>query len=461
MLLGRAGAKGLVDGEGRAVYLADGQLLAMTMATIIEGILAAIASAVLVPATVLFVGTLAYLGRRREPPRRVDCPEKTRFAYLRTDLWSMTWGGAATHIREFSRAVENLGAEVHIVTSQEVLGLEGVDQRIIPPPGRLAVLRDIQILAYNFTFTFRALEYIRGVGGVDVIYHRYGAFSWCGAMLSVLLNIPLVLEFNSSEVWWAKNLENEFLLRILKASERTVLACSDWIATVSKVLNRDLILTGVDEGRVFDNPNGVDPSLFPPVAAQENRGGELVVGFTGVFAEHHGVEILIEAFRRAESGERDLKLLLVGGGRLADRVLALVREKNLEWHTKLTGMVPHGEVPEYLLSCDILVLPHPNMGDGSEFFGSPVKLFEYMVSGRAILSTSVGQMGRILKHGSTALLVEPGDLEGMAEGILELAGNPPLRRKMGKQARKLALQRYTWEENARRVLSRICRGKAE
>jgi glycosyltransferase involved in cell wall biosynthesis len=434
-------------------------MLATTLTIFLEAIWAVVASLVLVPATFLFVGFLAVAGRRRDPPRRVDCANMPRIAYLRTDLWSMTWGGAATHIREFSRAAQGLGSEVQIITSQEIFDLEEVPQRVIKPPRTLAVLRDIQILAYNFTFTLKAIGYLRSIGNVDVIYHRYGAFSWCGAMLSFLLDIPLVLEFNSSEVWWAKNLENEFLVGLLRASERTALACSDFVATVSKVLNRDLVTAGVDADRVFDNPNGVDPARFPVILpGNSSTGGQIVVGFSGVFAHHHGVDRLIEAFDRAISEGAPLYLLLIGGGRLADWVMGLVRERKLGSRVSLTGIVPHREVPRYLLSCDVLVLPHPNMKDGSVFFGSPVKLFEYMVSGKAILSTDVGQMGRILQHRSTAFLVDPNSTLRITEGLVELSRNLSLRWRMGKRARKLALRRFTWEENARRVLERVCLG---
>jgi glycosyltransferase involved in cell wall biosynthesis len=278
-------------------------------------------------------------------------------------------------------------------------------------------------------------------------------------MLSVLLDIPMVLEFNSSEVWWARKMENEFLLFILRAAEKTVLACSDWIATVSKVLNRELVTHGIDADRVFDNPNGVDPEIFHTAPGNRGPGDLVVVGFTGIFAKHHGIDILIEGFNRSCPQENHLHLLLIGGGRLTDWVRGLVVEKGLMPHVTITGMIPHHQVRDHLKHCDMLVLPHPKMGDGSDFFGSPVKLFEYMMSGRAILSTNVGQMGKILRDRSTALLVGSEDPGEISRGITELSSDTTLRIKMGKRARRLALQRYTWEDNVRRVLDRICRGE--
>ena len=92
------------------------------------------------------------------------------------------------------------------------------------------------------------------------------------------------------------------------------------------------------------------------------------------------------------------------------------------------------------------------MPDNHPFFGSPTKLFEYMAMGKAIAASALDQIAEVLEHGRTALLVAPGDSVELAAAIRRLAGDPPLRAELGRNARAAALARHTWRQNAARVL---------
>ena len=117
-----------------------------------------------------------------------------------------------------------------------------------------------------------------------------------------------------------------------------------------------------------------------------------------------------------------------------------------------TGPVGHTEVPALLDACDILVSPHVPLADGSEFFGSPTKLFEYMAMGKGIVASRLGQIADVLEDAKTALLVEPGDSAELALAIRQLAESGELRRRLGTNARETAVQKHTWKHNAKRVL---------
>ncbi len=82
-----------------------------------------------------------------------------------------------------------------------------------------------------------------------------------------------------------------------------------------------------------------------------------------------------------------------------------------------TGSLPREKVVEYLDASDILVSPHIPMPDGSRFFGSPTKLFEYMAMGKGIVASRLEQLAEVLEHDQTALLVTPGNVEELAEAI--------------------------------------------
>src|SRR5262249_4532870 len=112
----------------------------------------------------------------------------------------------------------------------------------------------------------------------------------------------------------------------------------------------------------------------------------------------------------------------------------------------------HNSVPLLLDACDVLVSPHVPLADGSEFFGSPTKLFEYMAMGKGIVASKLGQIGEVLVDGETALLVEPGNVRELSEAIERLGASRELGQRLGAAARRVAVEHHTWKHNAQRVL---------
>jgi glycosyltransferase involved in cell wall biosynthesis len=90
--------------------------------------------------------------------------------------------------------------------------------------------------------------------------------------------------------------------------------------------------------------------------------------------------------------------------------------------------------------------------DGSQFFGSPTKLFEYMAMGKGIVASRLGQIGDVLVDEETALLVEPGDAGELAAAIVRFAQSQEMRQRFGANARQAAIEKHTWRHNAQRVL---------
>ena len=118
----------------------------------------------------------------------------------------------------------------------------------------------------------------------------------------------------------------------------------------------------------------------------------------------------------------------------------------------MLGAVEHDRVPPLLDACDVLVSPHVPLEDGSPFFGSPTKLFEYMAMGKGIVASRLGQIGEVLENETNALLVEPGNVVELAGAIERLADSPELRERLGAAAREAAVERHTWKHNAQRVI---------
>jgi glycosyltransferase involved in cell wall biosynthesis len=308
--------------------------------------------------------------------------------------------------------------------------------------------RELEDLAYNVPFLLAAFAQARTTRP-KIIYQRHTAFNCSGAILSRLLNVPLVLEYNSSELWKGQYWGGLNRRRAAELVERINLAAASRVVVVSRVLRDQLINHGVPTAKIVINPNAVDPERFRPdidgtLIRKKHKldEREIVVGFSGTFGHWHGIPTLVRAIELVDG----VRWLLIGDGPL----------RNLVDHTRpnvvLTGLVPHAEVPSYLAACDILVSPHGRQADGGEFFGSPTKLYEYMAMGKPIVASAVGQIADVLEDGRSALLVPPDDPHALCVAIGRLVADPTLRNKLGEQARHDAISRHTWLQNAQRVL---------
>src|SRR2546428_13866762 len=120
------------------------------------------------------------------------------------------------------------------------------------------------------------------------------------------------------------------------------------------------------------------------------------------------------------------------------RVAQMLRNGGAKHRAILAGAGADERVPPLLDACDVLVSPHVPLEDGSEFFGSPTKLFEYMATGKAIIASRLGQIGEVLTDEESALLVEPGNAHQLSEAILRLSRTIDLRERLGVAARRAA-----------------------
>jgi len=270
----------------------------------------------------------------------------------------------------------------------------------------------------------------------------------------------LILECNNSLKWEAKNWKKSRFAFVEELCERINFLIAYKVTVVSEILKNSLVSCGVAERKIVVNPNGVDPVRFNSDLdcthfRKAYPGKKHFVGFIGIFGQWHGVLTLASAVKHVIEECSDVQFVIIGDGQLKGRMIEILKTDGVLAHVSFTGVVPHGEAPNYLSMCDVLISPHEDMEDGSPFFGSPTKIFEYMAMGRGIVASRVGQLGEILDDGVNAVLVEQRNPKALAEGILTLVRDPESRASMGRQARGKVLSQFTWEQNFRRVVSQV------
>jgi glycosyltransferase involved in cell wall biosynthesis len=224
------------------------------------------------------------------------------------------------------------------------------------------------------------------------------------------------------------------------------------VFAVSEALKRAI---GSDDARVTVLPNGVDAEAFrpdiDPVPVRERYGliGAPTVGWIGGFGPSRGLEAVLAIAERVHRRRPEVRFLVAGDGPLMPRIRERLRQDGTENVVRLTGRVARSEVPALVAAFDVALAPYP--AEGAAYF-SPLKIFEYMAAGRAILATDAGQSAELLAGGAGVLLA-PEPIDDWADRIATLLDDPEERRRMGAAARERVVRDHTWEANARRILA--------
>jgi glycosyltransferase involved in cell wall biosynthesis len=298
------------------------------------------------------------------------------------------------------------------------------------------------------------------------VYQRYSTYNYSGALIAKKLNIPLIIEYNYPVNWTSKNWEKGLKYECLAENiELLNVNMADVVVVVSKPLRDILVGKGVDSEKILVNPNGVDPNIYFPssdnskIRKKFNLQNKTVIGFIGTFGRWHGAEVLAKAYglllETYPAYRKTTQLLMIGDGVTLPQVKKEIEYFNNADNVTLTGIVPQEEGPEYLSACDILVSPHVPNSDGTPFFGSPTKLFEYMAMGKGTVASDLDQIGEVLQHDHNAWLTQPGNPESLMNGIKVLLDDPSKAQRLGQSARHEVIDKYTWKEHTRKIIEKL------
>lgn len=387
--------------------------------------------------------------------------------YLRADLsFGVKAGGSVGHTAGVINHLHEVAGPPIVLTTDRVPTVRpGIEMHDIVPDEDFWNFRELPAFVMNRAVARTAAAVLRD-RALAFIYQRYTLNGYAAVQLARGRRVPLVTEYNGSEVWvarhWSRPLAHESLSARI---EQLNLRAAHLVSVVSRPLAREVEAHGVDAGRILINPNGVDPDAYRPdvdgsgIRARYGLGDCTVVGFIGTFGPWHGAEVLAAAFvqllsRHAQYRER-VRLLWIGDGVALPRVKAIVQEGGVAGACAFTGLVPQAAGGAHLAACDILASPHVPNADGTPFFGSPTKLFEYMAMGKGIVASDLDQVGEILEHGRAAQMVEPGSVESLVAGLRALIDDPGRRAQLGAEARRLVVERYTWREHVRRTVQAL------
>lgn len=387
--------------------------------------------------------------------------------YLRTDLeFGHAAGGFVTHIAGVLNQLDRfVGKPIFLTTDPIPTVRSDIESFQLIPPQQFRDFAEVWRLAFNTPIEQQARA-ILAHKRLAFVYQRYSLNTYAGIKLARHYQVPFVLEYNGSEVWisqhWVKPLRYKTLSEQIEAA---VLNAADLIVVVSHALQQELVSRGIQRAKIVVIPNGVDTQQYSPqvdgqaIRQQYRLEGKTVVGFIGTFGRWHGAEVLVEAFGRllrdCPAYRDDVRLLLVGDGKMIAQIKQLIRTWGVADVCILTGLIPQATAPAYLAACDVYVAPHVPNPDGSPFFGSPTKVFEYMAMGKGIVASQLGQIGDVLEHDQTAWMVPPGDCRALKDGLKVLIADRQRRDRLGQNARREAIAKYTWAAHTHQIIEKL------
>lgn len=361
--------------------------------------------------------------------------------------------GQAVHIEELVAALRELGHEVRVVGPAPVSG-DSMGDKVdwvhqlkawLPKP-----LYELMELGYSVLAYRRLLRAAREFQP-DILYERYNLYMVAGVMLSRHLHLPLLLEVNSPLVEERLAHGGLGLPRLAHRIEGWIWRAADYVLPVTEVLAAYVADYGVSREKIVVLPNGINQLHFAAAPTSEEAkarlglSGALVLGFTGFVREWHGVDKVIRWLAASEVSA-NAHLLVVGDGPARPALAQLAGELGVAQRVTFTGVVPREQVPGYVAAFDIALQP------AVVAYASPLKLFEYLALGCAIVAPDSANLREVLVDGQNALLFSADQAGALEAALTRLCRDEMLRNRLGRAARATIDEKeLTWLDNARRI----------
>jgi glycosyltransferase involved in cell wall biosynthesis len=317
---------------------------------------------------------------------------------------------------------------------------------------RIFQIRQLKSLSLNNVFfpagliyrvrylTFLISVLLKPKRPTDIFFTRHPEIAWC---LS-LLGYRVIFELHN---WIAKK----------KKINRILLKKVFLIVATTNLIKEELIKSGFIQDKILVAPHGVELSKFMidlPKAETRHRLGwpldKKIIVYTGHLYDRKGVQTIIAAAKQLPS---DYQIYLIGG---LPSDIAKIKAATADIETILVlGSKKHEEIPFCLQAADILLIANSSQDQVESYYTAPLKLFEYLASGRPIVASDVPALREFLTP-DLAVLVQPDQPVKMAKALISLAQDANRQAGYAQRGQQLA-RNFNWASRAQKIITAVSR----
>lgn len=359
--------------------------------------------------------------------------------------------GQSVHIRELVAAFERLGHEIIFVGPSIRPTDLGEENRLLSLVRRLLPMFVQELL--ELVYGVRAYLKLRSAYRLhrpDFLYERYNLFLPAGSWLKKSTGIPYFVEVNAPLSEERGQYSGLKLRKMARYFERMTFRNADRLFPVSQALADIICNMGASQAQITVLHNGIVPSEYRDAdgtAVRDRFGlhGKIVLGFVGFIREWHRLDRIIHVLKHSGTNP-DLHLLVVGDGPAVPGCISLAKKLGVIHRVHFVGFQNRDAIPDFLAAMDIAL--QPAVTD----YASPLKIFEYLISGLTTIGPDQPNIREILTHDKNAVLFDPNNFEEAEQAIIKLSQDKDTRSRLGLAGKNLIDERhYTWDHNAQKI----------
>jgi glycosyltransferase involved in cell wall biosynthesis len=306
----------------------------------------------------------------------------------------------------------------------------------------------------SYKQVFRVLEDEYQPDARNILYHYKGPD---------IENIPVVLRARSlgyrivfditedtEHEQQFRHLLHRFRVATSVVLRRSLSALCDGLIVVSRHLHQKFKQRFRNRIPIWHRPISVDMNTFS--ARAPSPGSPFQFLYSGSFAPKDGVELLIDAFDHVADRHPNVELVMTGKGETnrMDAIRKQIGHANHGDRMELTGYLPENQFVDRIQQCDVACMTRTNSAYANA--GFPFKLGEYLAAGKPVIASRVNGIRSYLSDDESAILIEPGSKDAIADGMSYLLERPDRVQSIGRMARQIAQEHFSKQSQQKPLL---------
>ncbi|NQT71171.1 MAG: glycosyltransferase family 4 protein [Chloroflexi bacterium] len=329
----------------------------------------------------------------------------------------------------------------------------------------------IRKLLFYLSFALTSLIAIPFIRKADYVLALHPPPAWLilpGFVFSRLLRAKYIIRVTDlwPDVVFEFKLANRTPLRqLVKLMAKITYGMADQIMAFTPEIKARMVKSGVPENKISIVEMAVDTITFSPESLTAGEAGTLglpesnekfVVLYAGAFALTYDFDALLKAAKILEN-ER-IVFVILGDGDAKNQITQTIKKLNLKNVIMAPPVAGAQKVAKCINYSDVCVMPlKPEMLTST--ITRPSKVFEFWACGKPVVSCTKGEMEHLTNESGAGIVVEPGDVEGLATAIKRLYQNPDETNEMGKRAREYVTSRFSYESLQASLVSTLAKVK--